>query len=156
MVDGGARLRVWSNPRLKVAALWYLMLGPLLIVASGRVTPQVFRRVLDGSAWRVKDHLRSQRAAVNQIPRNVCVAVDDRLAPQLTNRNRVSLPGIAAAKTDYVILDMSQHEVGYTLGPPSEALTEALNSGFSRVFVSGTLVVLRSPHYTGASAECTP
>lgn len=156
MVDGGARLKVWSTPRLKVVALWYLLLAPLFIVVSDRVTPQVFRRVLDGSAWQVKDHLRSQRLAVKQIPRNVCVAVDDRLAPQLTNRNRVSLPGIATPKTDYVILDMSQREVGYTLGPPSEALAAALNSGFSRVFTSGTLVVLRSPLYAGASSECNP
>jgi hypothetical protein len=160
MVDGAARLGVWSRPWLRRALVVAMVLVPVGLSALDTVTPQVFRRMYDGSAWASSAHLRAQRAAVAQVPAGVCVEVDDRLAPHLTAQDRVTLPGIGAARTDYVVLDLSQREVGSTLeGPleaPGAALHRYLAAGFVETFRQEQLVVLRSPSFTGPTPRCGP
>lgn len=156
MVDGAARLSVWSRPRLKGALLSYLLLVPVLLIWRDPVTPDVFRRVLNGKAWQVTSHVQAQRAAVRQVPADVCVSVDDRLAPQLTARDRVTLPGISTPRTDYLVLDLSEQQVGYLLDAPGVVLSRARTQGYQVVFSQGSLLVLRSPSYAGASQACRP
>jgi hypothetical protein len=116
----------------------------------------VIRRMLLGSAWRTDAHLRAQQAAVRQVPADVCVSVDDRLATHLTRTNRVTLPGIPTPRTDFVVLDMGQEEVGYLLPTPQQVLADSRAAGFVQVFQQGDLLVLRSPHYSGPSQLCRP
>ena len=160
MVDGAARLGVWSRPWLRRAVVVAMVLVPVWLSVQDTVSPQVFRRLYDGSAWASGAHLRAQRAAVAQVPPGVCVEVDDRLAPHLTARDRVTLPGIGSARTDYVVLDLSQREGGSTLeGPleaPGVALRRYLAAGFVETFRQEELVVLRSPSSTGPTPRCGP
>ncbi|MDQ2958957.1 MAG: DUF2079 domain-containing protein [Actinomycetota bacterium] len=156
MVDGGARLSIWSRPRLKALMLGYLLVVPIALTVYDPVTPNVLRRLLVGGAWQVDDHLRDQRAAVAQVPRDVCVSVDDRIAPQLTNRDRVTLPGISTPKTDYLVLDLSQQQVGFQLAAPGVVLAEARRQGYETLFSQRGMLVLRAPHYAGPSKECRP
>ncbi|HET6209053.1 MAG TPA: DUF2079 domain-containing protein [Jatrophihabitans sp.] len=154
MVDGGQRLGVWSHRRLRAAMLAYLLAVPIALTVHDPVTPAVFHRMLTGEAFAVNQHLRDQRAAVAQVPAGICVSVDDRLAPQLTNRDRVTLPGIPTPRTDYLVLDLSQQQVGFQLAAPGVVLSQARAAGFVTVFSQGQLIVLRSPDYTGPSAGC--
>jgi uncharacterized membrane protein len=156
MVDGGARLGVWTRPWLNRAVLAWLVIVPVYLSTVANITPPVIRRMLDGSAWRLDAHLRAQQAAVRQIPRDVCVSVDDRLATHLTSTNRVTLPGIPTPRTDFVVLDMSQAQVGYPLDSPQQVLADSRAAGFTQVFAQGDLLVLRSPDYTGPSSLCRP
>jgi hypothetical protein len=156
MVDGGARLGVWRRPKLNRVVLAWLLLVPIFLSTAPNVTPPVIRRMLLGSAWRTDAHLRDQQAAVRQVPADVCVSVDDRLAPHLTRTNRVTLPGIPTPRTDFVVLDMGQAQVGYPLDSPQQVLADSLAAGFVQVFRQGNLLVLRSPHYAGRSELCRP
>lgn len=160
MVDGAARLGIWSRPMLRRAVVAWLLLVPVWLSAQDSVTPQVFRRLYDGTAWASGAHLQAQQAAVAQVPAGVCVAVDDRLAPHLTARDRVTLPGIGAARTDYVVLDFTQREVGSTLeGPletPGVAFVRLRAEGFVETFRQEDVVVLRAPTYAGPTPACRP
>ena len=156
MVDGATRLGVWSAPRLRAATLVYLLLVPVFLLVRPSVTPAVFQRMINGKAWRVTSHGRDAKAAIHQIPGNVCVSLDDRLVPQLTNRNRVSEPGLRSAKTDFVVLDMSQKDVGYLQPSPQAVLDSVRGRGFTVVFSRGDFLVLKSPAYAGASRQCRP
>ena len=156
MVDGGARLGIWSRPKLNRVMLAWLVIVPVYLNIVPNVTAPVIRRMLNGSAWRMDAHLRDQQAAVRQIPPDACVSVDDRLATHLTSTNRVTLPGIPTPRTDFVVLDMRQQQVGYPLDTPEQVLADSQAAGFVRVFSQGDLLVLRSPSYTGPSSQCRP
>jgi len=156
MVDGGARLGIWSRPKLNRLMLAWLVIVPVYLNTVANITAPVIRRMLIGSAWRMDAHLRDQQAAVRQVPHDVCVSVDDRLAPHLTTTNRVTLPGIPTPRTDFVVLDLGQQEVGYLLPTPEQVLAESRTAGFVPVFTRGNLIVLRSPDYAGPSAQCRP
>ena len=157
MVDGGARFGLWKRARVQAVVLAWLVVVPLVLIYHPKPTPNVVRRMVLGSAWNQTQHVRDARAALDQVPRDVCVSVDDRLAPQLTARNRVSEPGIASPRTDFVVLDTSQHDVGYLQPSPARMLRAYRDErGFSVVFTRGDFIVLRSPSYTGASSQCGP
>jgi uncharacterized membrane protein len=156
MVDGGARLGVWSRPWLNRMMLAWLVIVPVYLSSVANITAPVIRRMLIGSAWQQRAHLHDQQAAVRQVPHDVCVSVDDRLATHLTSTNRVTLPGIPTPRTDYVVLDMGQQEVGYLLPTPQQVLADSRAAGFVQVFSQGDLLVLRSPDYTGPSSQCRP
>ncbi len=156
MVDGGARLGVWRKPVLNRLMLAWLVIVPVYLSTVANITAPVIRRMLNGSAWRTDAHLRDQQAAVRQVPHDVCVSVDDRLATHLVTTNRVTLPGISTPRTDYVVLDMGQQEVGYLLPTPQQVLADSRKAGFVQVFSQGDLLVLRSPDYTGPSSQCHP
>ncbi|HEX8094573.1 DUF2079 domain-containing protein [Jatrophihabitans sp.] len=156
MVDGGARLGVWNRPRLNRVMLAWLVIVPVYLCTVPTITAPAIRRMLTGSAWRMDAHLRDQQAAVRQVPADVCVSVDDRLATHLTSTNRVTLPGIPTPRTDFVVLDMGQAQVGYPLDSPQQVLADSRAAGFVQVFSQGDLLVLRSPGYTGPSDLCRP
>jgi uncharacterized membrane protein len=156
MIDGADRLSIWSRSRWRAALLCYLIAVPVALTCYDPVAPEVFRRMLTGKAFQVNQHLRDQRAAVAQVPAGVCVSVDDRLAPQLTSRDRVTLPGIATPRTDYLVLDLSQQAVGFQLAAPQRVLADARAAGYQLLFQQGELRVLRSPSYVGPTAGCRP
>lgn len=156
MIDGGGRLRIWSRPVPRRVMIGYLVAVAVLISVVSNPTPMVFRRMATGEAWRVSHHLRDQRAAVAQLPSGVCVSVDDRLAAHLTNRDRVTLPGVSTPRTDFVALDMSQADVGFQLPTPQAVLADVRAKGYVPVFTQGDLIVLRSPDYAGPTPGCNP
>lgn len=156
MIDGGGRLRIWSRPVPRRVVIGYLVAVAVLIGVVPNPTPMVFRRMATGEAWRVSQHLRDQRAAVAQLPGGVCVSVDDRLAAHLTNRDRVTLPGVSTPRTDFVALDMSQADVGFQLPTPQAVLADVRAKGYVPVFTQGDLIVLRSPDYAGPTPGCNP
>jgi uncharacterized membrane protein len=156
MVDGGARLGIWNRPKLNRVMLAWLVIVPVYLNTVANITAPVIRRMLIGSAWQMDAHLRDQQAAVRQVPANVCVSVDDRLATHLITTNRVTLPGIPTPRTDFVVLDLGQEQVGFPLDSPQRVLADSRAAGFVTVFTRGNLIVLRSPDYTGPSELCRP
>ena len=55
-----------------------------------------------------------------------------------------------------MVLDLGQQEVGYLLPTPQQVLADSRAAGFVRCSRQGNLLVLRSPDYTGPSAQCRP
>ena len=156
MIDAAGRLGLWSHVRRRVALVSYLAAWPLVLTIYPGPTPPVTQRVLDGAAWHPTGHTRAQERAVAQIPRDVCVAVDDRIAPHLTGRDRTTLPGVPAPRPDFIVLDMSEAEVGYLLPAPVDVLQQAWSNGYRVDYESDPMLVLKSPHYRGPSAACAP
>jgi uncharacterized membrane protein len=160
MLDGGARLGMWSRPALRRVVVVCVALVPVVLAAFDPGPPHVFRRMIDGSAFATSARLRAQGAAVAHVPPGVCVSADDRIASHLTSRDRVTLYGIASHRTDYVVLDLSQKWIGSYLGRPlarpPDALTQVRAAGFVQTFRQGPVVVLRSPTYTGPTPGCAP
>ncbi len=115
-------------------------------------------RLVTGAAWVQTPHMADQRAALRVIPPSTCVAADDRLVPELTNTNRVTVPGISARMQDFYILDFSQFEPAhFAVGintPTVDVYQRLINEGYTPIDRFGTLVVLQSPTYTGPTAAC--
>lgn len=108
------------------------------------------------SAWRTKPLMVDQRAIIPLVPAGTCVEVDDRLAPHLTRTNRVTLPTLTKRTSDFIVLDLSQKEVGYPLPSPQVVQADALARGYREVARRGQLIILQRPDYAGPTADCTP
>lgn len=80
-----------------------------------------------------------QQAMVALVPAGTCVGVDDRLAPHLTRSNRVTLPTLTRRMSDFIVLDLSQKQVGYPLPSPQQIQADALARGYTQVASSGPL-----------------
>ncbi len=155
MVDGAGGLTIWRRPRVKRALLAWVAIVPLLMIQWHGPTVPVIKRMVDGQMWRFDAHQRSKQAAIKLVPRNVCAAVDDRVAPQLTNRDRVTIPGLGGPEPDYVILDLT-HPVMYRGTDSKVVLRELTARGYRTLYAHESIVVLRAPNYRGPSARCTP
>lgn len=155
MIDGGTRMGVWSQPRLRALIVGWLVASQLLLVAVDPGTPPVVRRMLNGNAWRANEHTLAQREAVAQVPAGVCVAADDRLAAQLTTTNRVTLPGIPGPTPDYIVVDTTEPVPGIGLAASTEVLARAKEAGYRTVWTGQGIYVLRAPQIT-ERAECRP
>lgn len=105
--------------RLRAAWVGWLIAVPVaLIVFVPNVAP--LHAAFTGKLYRLDGEMRAQHAAVAQIPADVCVAADDRIAGHLTGRDWVTIPGLVDyADIDLVVLDLSQKDVGGNLGPPA-------------------------------------
>jgi uncharacterized membrane protein len=160
MIDGAARLGVWSRPRLKLAVLTVMAVIPVVLVAvnppfSGRRVAAL-HSVLNGQLFSTTSHMRAQQAVVDRIPRNVCIEADDRLAGHLTDRDYVTLFGMQHDAADYIAIDLTQKDVG-NFGPkPAAALGMAEAAGYREIFRQGQVVLLQSPDYRGPSSRCGP
>jgi uncharacterized membrane protein len=162
-VDGAARLglfRTGKGPDLfrRIFAVWLLVVPVFLAFWSNGATPRPPNpiRRLAGSAWDTTDRLKSQRAAAAFVPSNVCVEADDRIVTHLTSRDYASLPGMQHGEADFVVLDLSEDNVG-NFGPsPQQIEHEDRAAGYTEVFRRTTMLVLRSPHYAGPTDECRP
>lgn len=140
--------------RLVLAVVVAMALTPVVDAVTGASDFPLER--LAWSAWRTKPLMRDQAAAVAHVPAGTCVAVDDRLAPHLTRTNRVTLPTLDKRTQDFVVLDMSQEEVGFPLPSPQVVQRQVKAAGYRVVFRSGPLIVWQRPGYAGPTPACAP
>jgi uncharacterized membrane protein len=160
MIDGAARLGVWTRPRVKVAVLMVLAAIPVALVIvnppfSGRRVAAL-HALVNGKLFATTAHMRAQQAVVDRIPRYVCVEADDRLAGHLTDRDYVTLFGMQHDAADFVAIDLTQKDVG-NFGPkPAAALATARAAGYVEIYRQDNVVLLRSPTYRGPSSRCGP
>ena len=107
-------------------------------------------------AWERTPHMKHQQQVVDWIPAATCVAADDRIAVHLTSTNRVTLPTLSKKTNDFVILDMTQREVGYPLPSPQVVRDEIMRLGYFEVYSAGEIVVWQRPGYSGPRPGCEP
>lgn len=156
MIDGAGRLGVWRwRPSRYVLTAWLVFVPVALTNWPGPI-PNITYEMLDGAAFRLSPTRAANRAALRIIPRNTCVWAPDRVAPQLTNRNRVTIPGLGGPGPDFVLLDLDQKSVAYQRGSPQQFLRQVTARGYSVSFRRGAVVLLRSPSYHGPSDRCAP
>ena len=165
MIDGAGLLGLLKVPasrsrahRAGAAALAaWLVAVPVWLTITNHVVPSIIRATYDGTAFAVTPHVEAQEALVAAVPSNVCVAVDDRLAPHLTRRDFVTLADRDPGTTDFVALDLTQARVAHLVGPtPQQALVAVLARGYATVFDRDGMLLLRSPTYAGPSTRCGP
>jgi len=148
------RLAAWA--RHGAAAVAVLLVGA--VVVGPLVAPGLFplRRLADGTAF--ESTAGDMSAAIAVVPANTCVVADDYVADHLTHTNRVTVAGVSRHREDFYVLDLSQTpSVGTPIARTTPyALADATARGFSQVFRSGSIVVLRSPTYAGPASDCTP
>ena len=152
MVDSGGRWGVWRRRPLRIVVIGWLVTTQVLWIASG-ASP--LHRLVDGSAWDISDRMRAQAHAVSLVEPDVCVSVDDRIAPHLVRSNRVALPGIPQPTADYVIVDLTKRTPGYPAKTSGEVFVEALLDGYHQVWTGHGIHVLRAPEVT-PRAQCRP
>jgi hypothetical protein len=154
MVDGAGRLGLFNHARVRAALCVFLVLAPVAITADDR-NVAVLNDLFRGKLFSLTAQMKAQQATVDEIPSNVCVEADDRLAGHLTQRDYVSIPGMLDWKADLIALDLSQQSVGGNDGePPGVIYAEALAHGYRVSFTDGALIILRSADYAGPSKEC--
>jgi hypothetical protein len=112
-----------------------------------------FGRLMNGDAFRTYQDTRDARAALALVPPGVCVEVDDRLVPQLTRTNVVSLPTQSEGDATWVIIDMGQEDTGWTAPPPVKALGYSQAAGFMIAAEFGDFIVLNREG--PVAARCT-
>ena len=136
-----------------------VLMSLCLVVGSATTEIFPFRRMLTGNAFMLTPETRSREQVVTWLPADTCVAVDDRVAGQLTHSNRVTVPGISEHRQDFYVLDLSQPEPAVTpvMWTTQQAYDHAVGLGFHEVFHAGSIAVLQAPDYAGpAGAECGP
>lgn len=162
-VDGWSRLPArrraawgrWGLRLVVVVPLVGALLVPLVWQRSTELFP--YGRLVNGKAYRVDAADPARARAVALVPAGVCVEASDRLAPHLTRRDRVSLPGVPQPRPDYVVLDTSLPEEGFgRYADPVQVVAQARADGYVTVFEQGTVVVLRSPEDRGPTPGCAP
>jgi uncharacterized membrane protein len=156
MVDGADRLGVWHWRPSRWVLLGWLAVVPIALTNWPGALPNLTWQMLDGAAFRLSPTREANRVALQMIPRNVCVWAPDRVAPQLTNRDRVTIPGLGGPGPDFVLLDLDQKSVAYQRGRPQHFLTQMRERGYVTVFRHRAVVLLRSPEYHGPSSRCSP
>ena len=143
----------WGPSAVAVLLVGALLVGPF-------VAPAVFplRRLVDGSAFASSSRARDMAAAIAVVPPGTCVVADDYVADHLTHTNRVTVAGVSRHREDFFVLDLSQTpSVGTPVARTTpQALAAATGLGFTEVFRSGSIVVLRSASYAGPAGDCTP
>jgi len=166
-VDGATRLGLLGTTTARnrrahifgaVFGVWLLAVAAFLAVTSNERVPwppNPLRRIT-AAAWDTTPRMKAQTAASAVIPDNACVEADDRIVAHLARRTYASLPGMQAGTADFVILDLSEDNVG-NFGPsPLSVQAKDLAAGYTTVFSQATIVVLRSPSYAGPSVPCHP
>ncbi|MGO4956912.1 DUF2079 domain-containing protein [Luteococcus sp. Sow4_B9] len=143
----------WRRRVAKYLAAMVFITPAFDLAVQGRNYPLVR---LTWSAWRKKPIMIHQQAVLQHIPPHTCLEVDDRLAPHLTRTNRVTLPTLTKRTSDFVVLDMSQNEVGYPLPSPQEIEERVKSRGYTPVAQEGPIVVWQRPGYAGPSDGCRP
>ncbi|GAA1399046.1 DUF2079 domain-containing protein [Luteococcus peritonei] len=145
--------RNWRRPLARSVAVLLLLTPVFDLAVNGRNFP--FIR-LAWSSWQTKPIMRHQQAVLAHIPAHTCLEVDDRLAAHLTRSNRVTLPTLTSRQSDFVVLDMSQKEVGYPLPAPQVVQDRIVARGYMPVAQEGPITVWRRPGYAGPTPGCGP
>ena len=91
------------------------------------------------------------------VPDDVCVAVDDRLAPHLTRRDYVTLADAQYGTADFVARELQLPRCRQLRPVPGLRLQPRSSPpGIGSIFNEHGVMLLQSPHYTGPSAACNP
>jgi hypothetical protein len=134
----------------------WLILVPFWIAQWDTVTPNAIDRLINQHAFERTPEVRASQKLTSLVPDDVCVAVDDRLAPHLTRRDYVTLADAQYGTADYVALDFKYPDVG-NFGPsPAYVYSHFVADGYRVIFNEDKVVLLQSPHYSGPSAACKP
>jgi uncharacterized membrane protein len=155
-VDGAARLRIldWRPSRYTLAA--WLVVVPVWMVQYDTVTPHPIDRMLHGNVFARSPAEKAEQTVTSMVPRNVCVAVDDRLAPHLTDRDYVTLADAQYGQADFVEVNFAYSDVG-NFGPsPAYVYSHVIADGYRVIFNERGVLLLQSPRYAGPSAACKP
>lgn len=159
-IDGLLRVSRWFRHPDAVRRRLALLLGltqlvfPVIDVAVRHNNYPLTR--LAYQAWVISPHVRDQEAVTAAVPHGVCVEADDRIASHLTHTNRVTLPGLSRHPADFVVLDMTQKDVGFQLPSPQIVQKRVVSEGYDLVMQRDTMLVYRRPGYSGPSASCSP
>lgn len=159
-VDGAGRvglLRATQTAAVARRLLVVLLVGGEVLLTV--VVKTQFRSLLPNTARLIDTRreaaaLSAQRAG-ERIPDHVCVQATERVAPHLTRRDHVTLPDLPLSGSDFIVLDLSQPNVGVRASPAT-VLAAARAGRYVTVFTDGPVLVLRSPDYAGPSKECAP
>jgi uncharacterized membrane protein len=156
MIDGAGRLRVFAwRPTLYLLAAW-LVFVPFWLVQYDTVTPNPVRRLINGAAFDRTPEVIASQKLTSLVPNDVCVAVDDHLAPHLTRRDYVTLADAQYGRADFVALDFKYPTVG-NFGPSPRYVYDVFTAeGYTTIYSQDGVMLLRSPHYSGPSADCRP
>ena len=145
MVDAGGRWGIWRRAWLRALVIGWLVASQVMLILGGS---SPLARMLDGRAWSPTTQSVARATAVSLIPPDVCVSVDDRVAPHLIRTNRVAVIGIPAPEPDYVVIDLTQRTTGYPDSLSWVALKVAERSGYVPVWSGSSVYVLRRPVIT--------
>jgi uncharacterized membrane protein len=163
MVDGAQRCGLFERNRraqvLRTALATLLVATPLALPTIGwhdRILP--ITQMRQGRSILANPWLTSAKAVVSFLPKNVCVAVDNHLAPHLDARDWTTVPETNPYEPDFYALDTSEPDTGGNPPAPSwfQVLVQAQAEDYQIVFRSGTFIVLQRPDYTGPSSVCKP
>jgi uncharacterized membrane protein len=153
-IDTARRLRWLDREKAVRIVVAFAVAVPVVGTAAwSRIWP--LHRAITGHAFHSTYNARSQQQIVDAIPHDVCVMVDDRIAPHLTAHDKVSLP-TAPATADFIALDLSSPKIGYLMPDTDTIYLDAMDQGYSLVKVAGHFLLLRRPGYSGPSRSCTP
>lgn len=159
-IDGAGRAGVFHQTW--AARLTRRLLVGVLVVAQVVLTAVLatqFQSLLPNALHLIENRhdasaLAAQRAGA-VVPDGVCVQADERVAPHLTRRDHVTLPDLPVGGSDFIVLDLSAHNVGRRAAPTA-VLSAARGAGYLTVLSDQFMLVLRSPDYAGPSSECAP
>jgi uncharacterized membrane protein len=163
MVDGAQRLGLFeSNARavkLRRGLAALLVAVPLALPFIGRwdhVLP--LTKLRQSGPLIASTGTHQAQAVVRFLPRDVCVAVDNHLAPHLIRKDWTTVPQTDSYQPDFYALNMKAADTGGNPPAPNpfEVLISAQAQNYRIVFRTGPWIVLRSPIYTGPSAQCSP
>jgi uncharacterized membrane protein len=162
-IDGAARFGLFRPSvgarRARVAlAAWLIAVPVLLPFYTHKNHPYAWTKMRVARGIETPSALKAARAIVARLPRNVCVEADNKLVPQLTNRDYVTLPDTQKWTADFVTLDLGAPDIGGNppAPKPQAVLEQAQKQGYTVIFRQAKFVLLRSPHYSGPSSECHP
>jgi len=131
--------------RRRPPGLPWILIGSALITAY--LIPQNgFAPAFTAGLWRTDAGTASTRQLLAQIPNDVTVAASNRLAPQLTSRDQVTLIGrtpLAVSQPQYIVSETAG--VGFPLGDDGQRawLQDARGHGYQQIGQAGVVVLLK-------------
>jgi hypothetical protein len=163
MVDGAQRLGMFDAQRRarilrRSLAAWMAAVPLLLIAVGSRLDVVPLTSLRKAYAMQPPGWLHNARATVAWLPRDVCIAADNRLVPHLTDRDWTTVAEANTPNPDFYAIDLFAPDTGGNPPAPKPAAVylQAVTAGYKPVFAAGTFVVLQSPSYQGPSSVCAP
>jgi uncharacterized membrane protein len=131
---------------------WYLLAS---VVVTAYLVPQNgFAPAFTHALWHTDPATAAARQLLDRIPAGTSVAASNRLAPQLTERDTVTLIGrtpLSVSRPQYIVSETGA--VGFPLGPQGQAawLDDARAHGYSDIGSTGSVVLLERTADVAAS-----
>jgi len=147
-LDGLGRLQKRLPGRSSRHVYWALAVSTICWAFVGTAAaPATYplNSVLTGEAFQPSAKASTVQAALERIPKSICLEADNRLSVQALPGRVVSLPGESNGEATWLVLDLDAPDVGRRGDTPQSELEKARSRGFSEVFLSGGIVVLNRP-----------